>query len=36
MLKNWLIISFRRGTATALINIFGLTLGLFVFLLIFI
>ncbi len=37
MLRNWLIISFRRfrrGTATALINIFGLTLGLFVFLLI--
>lgn len=37
MLRNWLLLSFRRfrrGTGHALINIFGLTLGLFVFLLI--
>lgn len=37
MFKNWLLLSFRRfrrSTGNALINIFGLTLGLFVFLLI--
>lgn len=39
MFRNWLILSlrrFRRSTANSLINLFGLTLGLFVFLLIFI
>ena len=39
MLRNWFVISlrrFRRDIANALINLFGLTLGLVVFLLIFI